>query len=172
MTTPSTASEILKTQPSPLCDATVLQSAEKFRSPLSQFQWPQLPPWPYPSHRMHQQFFFSLYPTFAFLLFCSFRTFLPTEKHSVLCIFLITKRVVVSLLRLFTVSVLKFKIRASPFESSPRTLPPQLTRSRHPHGTQELLLRLLHSWPDPVRKFLLRKTQTSTPLMKGCSAKR
>ena len=51
------------------------------------------------------------------------------------------KRVVVSLLRLFTVSVLKFKIRASPFESSPRTLPPQLTRSRHPHGTQELLLR-------------------------------
>ena len=30
--------EILKAQPSPLCDATVLQSAEKFRSPLSQFQ--------------------------------------------------------------------------------------------------------------------------------------
>lgn len=59
------------------------------------------------------------------------------------------KRVVVSLLRLFTVSVLKFKIRASPFESSPRTLPPQLTRSRHPHGTQELLLRAAPQRDNP-----------------------
>ena len=29
---------------------------------------------------------------------------------------------------------------------------------------------LLHSCPDTVREFLLRKTQTSTPLTKGSSA--
>ena len=30
---------------------------------------------------------------------------------------------------------------------------------------------LLHSCPDTVHRFLLRKTQTSTPLIKGCSAR-
>ena len=30
-------------------------------------------------------------------------------------------------------------------------------------------LGLLHSWPDPVHKFLLRETQKSTPLIKGSS---
>lgn len=91
---------------------------------------------------------FSLYPTFAFLLFVVSERFCQ-QKTFCLMHFSYNKRVVVSLLRLFTVSVLKFKIRASPFESSPRTLPPQLTRSRHPHGTQELLLRAAPflTWP-------------------------
>ncbi len=47
------------------------------------------------------------------------------------------------------------------------TLPLQLT----PPGTltahRRFFLWLLHSCPDQVRRFLLRKTQTSTPLTKG-----
>ena len=31
---------------------------------------------------------------------------------------------------------------------------------------------LLHSCPDTVHRVLLRRTQTSTPLMKGCSAEK
>ena len=39
--------------------------------------------------------------------------------------------------------------------------------ARHPHGTQDFFLWLLHSCPDQFRRFPLRKTQTSSPLIKG-----
>lgn len=59
------------------------------------------------------------------------------------------------------------KNRAFYFEPSSHTLPLQLT----PPGTltahRRFFLWLLHSCPDPIRRFLLRKTQTSTPLIKG-----
>ena len=57
--------------------------------------------------------------------------------------------------------------RKSCTEGNLYTLPLQLT----PPGTltahRRFFLWLLHSCPDPVRRFLLRKTQTSTPLTKG-----
>lgn len=34
---------------------------------------------------------------------------------------------------------------------------------------RRVCLALLHSWPDAVHRFLLRKTQTSTPLIEGSS---
>ena len=38
-------------------------------------------------------------------------------------------------------TVREVSLTEAPIESRPQTLPPQLTRPRHPYGTQELLLR-------------------------------
>ena len=56
------------------------------------------------------------------------------------------------------------------FELPPQTLLLQLAQSRHPRVTQRFCLVLLHSCPDTVHRFLLHKTQTSSPLIEGSFA--
>ena len=66
--------------------------------------------------------------------------------------------------------IYKLEIHAPCFVPASQTLLMQLTQSRLPYGTRRSCLVLLHSCPDTVHRFPLRKTQTSTPLTQGSFA--